>query len=89
MASYRFIDIDGKRYLWRELLQLRREQKKARLGWSNQFSSNLRMTAVPKLSARRLDASGNHPSFRRDQSWSSARSLVSGEPLLRDPEMAG
>jgi hypothetical protein len=29
MASYRFIDINGKRYLWRELLQLRREQKKA------------------------------------------------------------
>jgi hypothetical protein len=29
MASYRFIDIDAKRYLWRDVLQLRREQKKA------------------------------------------------------------
>jgi len=29
MASFRFIEIDGKRYLWRDLLQLRREQKKA------------------------------------------------------------
>jgi hypothetical protein len=25
----KFIDIDGKRYLWRDLLQLRREQKAA------------------------------------------------------------
>jgi hypothetical protein len=29
MASFRFIEIDGKRYLGRDLLQLRREQKKA------------------------------------------------------------
>lgn len=29
MAKLQFIEIDGKRYLWRELLQLRREQKKA------------------------------------------------------------
>jgi hypothetical protein len=29
MRSSRFIEIDGKRYLWRDLLQLRREQKKA------------------------------------------------------------
>ena len=29
MASFRFIEIDGKRYLWRDLLQLRREQKRA------------------------------------------------------------
>jgi hypothetical protein len=29
MSAHRFIEIDGKRYLWREVLQLRREQKKA------------------------------------------------------------
>jgi len=29
MTSFRFIEIDGKRYLWRDLLQRRREQKKA------------------------------------------------------------
>lgn len=29
MARLQFIEIDGKRYLWREVLQLRREQKKA------------------------------------------------------------
>jgi hypothetical protein len=29
MTTASYIDIDGKRYLWRELLQLRREQKKA------------------------------------------------------------
>lgn len=29
MARLQHIEIDGKRYLWRELLQLRREQKKA------------------------------------------------------------
>jgi hypothetical protein len=29
MTSFRFIDIDGKHYLWRDLLELRREQKKA------------------------------------------------------------
>ena len=29
MARLQFIEIDGKRYLWRELLQLRSEQKKA------------------------------------------------------------
>ena len=29
MSALRFIEIDGKRYLWRELLQMRREQKKA------------------------------------------------------------
>jgi hypothetical protein len=28
MACFRFIEIDGKRYLWRDILQLRREQKK-------------------------------------------------------------
>jgi hypothetical protein len=29
MPRLQFIEIDGKRYLWRELLQLRRDQKKA------------------------------------------------------------
>jgi hypothetical protein len=29
MSKLRHIDIDGKRYLWRDVLQLRREQKKA------------------------------------------------------------
>lgn len=27
--AFKFIVIDGKRYLWREILQLRREQRKA------------------------------------------------------------
>jgi hypothetical protein len=30
MSAPRFIDIDGKRYLWRDVLQMRREQLKAR-----------------------------------------------------------
>jgi hypothetical protein len=29
MATLKFIEIDGKRYLWRDLLELRREQTKA------------------------------------------------------------
>ena len=29
MPRLQFIEIDGKRYLWRDLLQLRRDQKKA------------------------------------------------------------
>jgi len=29
MATSRFIEIDGKRFLWRDLLVLRREQKRA------------------------------------------------------------
>jgi hypothetical protein len=29
MTSLRFIEIDGKRYLWRDILELRREQRKA------------------------------------------------------------
>jgi hypothetical protein len=29
MARPQFIEIDGKRYLWREVLALRREQKRA------------------------------------------------------------
>jgi len=29
MSNPKFIDIDGKRYLWREVLQLRREQRAA------------------------------------------------------------
>lgn len=29
MSKLRFIDIDGKRYLWRDILEMRREQKKA------------------------------------------------------------
>lgn len=29
MSRAKFIEIDGKCYLWRELLQLRREQRKA------------------------------------------------------------
>jgi len=30
MIVHRFIELDGKRYLWRDLVQLRREQKKAK-----------------------------------------------------------
>jgi hypothetical protein len=29
MANLKFIEIDGRRYLWRDVLQLRREQRKA------------------------------------------------------------
>jgi hypothetical protein len=29
MSRLRFIDIDGKRYLWRDIVEMRREQKKA------------------------------------------------------------
>ena len=29
MPQHRFIEIDGKRYLWRDILQLRREQQEA------------------------------------------------------------
>jgi hypothetical protein len=29
MTNLQFIEIDGKRYLWRDVMQLRREQKKA------------------------------------------------------------
>ena len=29
MTNFKFIEIDGKRHLWCELLKLRREQKKA------------------------------------------------------------
>jgi hypothetical protein len=29
MSNYRYIEIDGKRFLWRDVLQLRREQRKA------------------------------------------------------------
>jgi hypothetical protein len=29
MSALRFIEIDGKRHLWRDILQLRRDQKKA------------------------------------------------------------
>jgi hypothetical protein len=29
MSRLRFIDIDGKRYLWRDILELRRRQKQA------------------------------------------------------------
>jgi hypothetical protein len=29
MSAPRFIEIDGRRYLWRDVLELRREQKKA------------------------------------------------------------
>jgi hypothetical protein len=31
MSARRFIEIDGKRYLWRDVLQMRREQLKARV----------------------------------------------------------
>ena len=29
MSKLRYIEIDGNRYLWRDVLQMRREQKKA------------------------------------------------------------
>ena len=29
MSRLRFIEIDGKRYLWRDILEMRREQKRA------------------------------------------------------------
>jgi len=29
MARLEFVEIDGRRYLWREVVQLRREQRKA------------------------------------------------------------
>ena len=31
MSPFRFIEIDGKRYLWRDIVQMRREQLKARV----------------------------------------------------------
>ena len=30
MTTSRFIDIDGRRYLWREILELRRQQRRER-----------------------------------------------------------
>jgi hypothetical protein len=30
MSNSRFIELDGRRYLWRDILELRREQRKAR-----------------------------------------------------------
>ena len=29
MSNLRYIEIDGKRYLWRDILELRREQRRA------------------------------------------------------------
>ena len=31
MSAFRFIEIDGKRYLWRDIVQMRREQLRARV----------------------------------------------------------
>ncbi len=31
MSTLRFIEIDGKRYLWRDILDMRREQLKSRV----------------------------------------------------------
>jgi len=31
MSALRYIEIDGRRYLWRDLLQMRREQKKSHM----------------------------------------------------------
>jgi hypothetical protein len=47
MASVRFIEIDGKRYLWRDLLQLRREQKKAHVHAQQPMLFELRDDSKP------------------------------------------
>jgi hypothetical protein len=49
MAFPKFIDIDGKRYLWRDVLQLRREQLKA-----------FARAEQPPLFALRLDQRPEH-----------------------------
>ena len=48
MASSRFIEIEGKRYLWRDLLQLRRLQRKASAHSSQPALFDLKEDCRPK-----------------------------------------
>ena len=42
MSAFRFIEIDGRRYLWRDILQMRREQPRARVRSEQPFLFPLR-----------------------------------------------
>jgi hypothetical protein len=46
MSAARFIEIDGRRHLWRDALQLRREQRKAHARAQQPALFELRRTAV-------------------------------------------
>jgi hypothetical protein len=63
MPRLQHIEIDGKRYLWRELLQLRREQKKAQARAQQPALFELRRIAAPLPTARLRAATGNHRSL--------------------------
>ena len=47
MTHPKFIEIDGKRYLWRELLELRREQRQAHARAQQQPLFELRIDHRP------------------------------------------
>jgi hypothetical protein len=49
MPAPRFIDIDGKRYLWRDLLRLRQEQREAARRGEQPALFELREDARPPI----------------------------------------
>jgi hypothetical protein len=61
MSAPRFIDIDGKRYLWRDLLRLRQEQREARGRANNPRFSSFTRIAVRRTTGRRRAAISNPP----------------------------
>jgi hypothetical protein len=63
MTRLKYIEIDGKRYLWREVLELRREQKKAHARGQQPTLFELKDDRrAPKPTAPPPVAIGNHRS---------------------------
>lgn len=63
MSATRFIEIDGRRYLWRDILRPRREQRKALAQASSLLFSSSKRTAAPQASGPQPDATANRRCF--------------------------
>jgi hypothetical protein len=52
VSSLRFTEVDGKRYLWRDLMQMRRERKNAQARAQQSVLVLSKTTTAPQPSAR-------------------------------------
>jgi len=66
MTSLKFVEIDGRRYLWRDLVQLRREQKQAQARAQQPTLFELKETIALSPNVMRQAAIGNHLCSLRD-----------------------
>ncbi|MGO9269567.1 MAG: hypothetical protein ACLQOO_04815 [Terriglobia bacterium] len=76
MARLNFIEIDGKRYLWRDVLQLCREQKKAHAQAQQPALFELREDRRPAAERTAAGRYLNRPSSRGERPLPARRRLA-------------